>query len=233
MRPSVFRVSAFVVSLLPAWAGAAAPNLVTNGDFETGNSGFSSDYSYSPGGNTTESQYTVRTDPYPWNGFFVSMGDHTTGNGNMFVGNGSPTDGAVVWRSSPIAVAANTDYFFEAFVSNVCCRPGYGGTNSPALLEFSIATPAVVSLGTAQTSLALTGQWQGLGKTWNSGTATSVTLSLVNRNTAVGGNDFVVDDIYFGTESSLPPVPEPQTYALMALGLLAVMLKVRRGPTGR
>jgi hypothetical protein len=228
MGSSIVRFAAGVAVAFPLWAGAAAPNLVTNGDFESGNAGFTSDYSYSPGSNGTESQYTVRADPYPWNGSFVSMADHTTGSGKMFVGNGSPTSGAVVWRSGPISVTANTDYFFEAYVSNVCCRASYSGANSPAVLEFSIATPDVVSLGTSVTSLALTGQWQGLGKTWNSGSTTSVTLSLVNRNTAVGGNDFVVDDIYFGTESSLPPVPEPQTYALMALGLLALTLKARR-----
>ncbi len=90
-----------------------------------------------------------------------------------------------------------------------------------------------MSLGTVEISLALAGTWQGLGKTWNSGSVTSVTLSLVNRNTATGGNDFAVDDIYFGTESTLPPVPEPSTYLLMALGLLTMAVTARRGKLSR
>lgn len=228
MRHTIISLSAAVVVALPALAGAAAPNLAPNGDFEAGNNSFASDYNYSPGGNGAEAQYTVRSNPYPWNGAFVSMGDHTTGSGQMFVGNGSPIDGAIVWSSGVIDVTSGTDYFFEAFVSNVCCYVGYPGANSPAVLEFRVATPTIVSLGTVATSLDFTGQWQGLGTTWNSGSATSVTLSLINRNTAVGGNDFAVDDIYFGTESTLPPVPEPETYALMALGLVALAAKTRR-----
>ena len=227
MRHTIIKLSAAAVLALPAWAGAASPNLVPNGDFEAGNTSFTSDYSYSPGGNGAEAQYTVRSNPYPWNGYFVPMADHTTGSGQMFVGNGSPIDGAIVWSSGLIDVAPDTDYFFEAFVSNVCCSVGYPGANSPAVLEFRVSTPAIVSLGSVSTSLAFAGEWQGLGTTWNSGPATSVTLSLVNRNTATGGNDFVVDDIYFGTESTLPPVPEPETYALLALGLVALALKAR------
>jgi hypothetical protein len=226
-----FAALAFVAA--PALGIAAAPNLVPNGDFEAGNNAFSSSYSYSPGGNGTEGQYTVRSNPYPWNGSFVSIGDHTTGAGQMFVGNGSPTDGAIVWSSSPIAISSNTTYFFEAFVANVCCTASYSGANSPAELEFSIATLAVTSLGTVLTSLANPGAWQGIGKSWFSGATTTVTLSLVNRNTARGGNDFALDDVYFGTETSLPPVPEPQTYALMALGLLALGLAKRRRAPAR
>ncbi len=233
MRHPFITLSAAVAMSLPAWASAAAPNLVPNGDFEAGNSSFSSDYGYAPGGNGAEAQYTVRTNPYPWNGAFVSLADHTTGSGQMFVGNGSPIDGAIVWRSGSIDVLPDTDYFFEAFVSNVCCYVGYPGANSPAVLEFRVAAPAIVSLGTVATSLDFTGEWQGLGTTWNSGSATSVTLSLINRNTAAAGNDFAVDDIYFGTESTLPPVPEPDTYALMALGLVALAATARRKATTR
>lgn len=223
---------AALILTAPLCALAAAPNLVANGDFELGNTSFTSGYSHAPGGNSTEGQYTVRSNPYPWNGAFVSIGDHTSGSGLMFVGNGSPTSGEVVWSSGPIAVSMATTYFFEAFVANVCCYSGYPGANSPAELEFSIATPAVTSLGTVTTSLANPGAWQGIGKNWFSGSATSVTLSLVNRNTARGGNDFALDDVYFGTETTLPPVPEPQTYALFALGL-AVLAGVTRRRSAR
>ena len=205
----------------------AAVNLVPNGDFSAGNAAFTSAYSYSPGANSTEGQYTVRSNPFPWNGAFVSAADHTTGSGLAFVANGSPVDGAVVWQSGAITVAASTNYFFEAFVMNVCCTAGYSGANSPSILEFSING---VSVGSRTTNLALAGTWEGLSTTWNSGGATSAVLSLINRNTAVGGNDFAVDDISLSTQSIVlpPPVPEPASIALMLGGLAIVAGAARR-----
>ncbi len=199
---------------------SAAPNLVPNGDFEAGNSGFTSSYGYSPAGNGAEGQYTVRRNPFPWNGAFVSAADHTTGTGLMFVGNGSPVDGAIVWQSGSIAVAQNTTYFFEAWVMNVCCSVGYPGANSPSILDFAING---VSIGTETTDLANAGSWEGLSNTWNSGGATSAVLTLINRNTAAGGNDFAIDDIRLSTTSVVnPPIPEPASvvFALASLPLL-------------
>jgi len=225
--PSVIRSLAFVIATGCASAGVGAQNLVTNGNFEGGNTAFTSDYAFAPGGNSTEGQYTVRSNPFPWNGLFISAADHTTGSGLMYVGNGSPTNGSVVWGSGLISVTQNTNYFFEAFVMNVCCAGPFPG-NSPSILEFSVAGLATESLGTATTNLALAGTWEGLSKSWNSGLNTSVTLSLINRNTAAAGNDFAIDDVFLGTASTVTPVPEPETYALMLAGLGIVGAIARR-----
>ena len=212
-----------VTALQHVCCGAAS--LVVNGDFESGNTDFASDYTYFPSSNTTESQYTIRTDPFPWNVSFVSHGDHTSGTGNMFVGNGDPVPGRIVWRTStPIAVVPNTDYFFEAWAMNVCCYVGYPGPNSPAILEFSIVGMQTESLGTIPTSLPA-GTWQFLGKTWNSGSNTNINLQIINQNTAIGGNDFALDDIHFSTTSS---VPEPASSLLVGDGLLTLCAKRRR-----
>lgn len=210
-----------------AGTASAAPNLVPNGDFEAGNTSFTSSYGYSPGGNGAEGQYTVRSNPSPWNGFFVSAADHTTGTGLMFVGNGSPVDGAIVWQSGAIAVAQNTNYFFEAWVMNVCCVAGYGGGNSPSILDFAING---VSVGVRTTDLSKAGTWEGLSNTWNSGSTTSAVLTLINRNTAAGGNDFAIDDIRLSTTSVVNPVPEPASivFALASLPLLWWGMRGRR-----
>ena len=227
-----FPICAFAAAAL-ATPASAAVNLVPNGDFEGGNADFTSAYTYSPGGNNAEGQYTVRTDPNPWNPFFLSVADHTDGGGQMmFVGNGSPTVGQVVWQSTPIVIANSTSYFFEAFVMNVCCNTGYGGGNSDPLLTFSVSLDGgpLQSLATLGIPANQAGVWHGLSSNFNSGTATSAVLSLVNANTIAAGNDFAVDDIFLGTESIVNPVPEPSTWAMMLLGfgLLGGALR-RRG----
>lgn len=219
---------ALVLGLCSPRAVLSAPiNLVPNGDFEAGNSQFTSDYAFMPTANTVEGEYTVRSDPFPWNTSFVSVGDHTSGTGQMMVANGSAIPGAVVWQSQAIAVTAATNYFFEAFVNNVCCDGFTFGPGSESILEFSISqdggTP--ISLGTITTDLALAGTWEGLSTQYLVGTAGSVVLSLINQNTNVGGNDFAIDDVFFGVEST---VPEPQAILLLGFGLAGLCFARKR-----
>jgi hypothetical protein len=224
---------AWIIAALCASSAVSAANLVTNGDFEAGNSGFTSDYSYSPGGNSTEGQYTVSANPSGWNGAFLSRGDHTSGSGLMYVGNGAPNAGDIVWKSGSIALTSNTLYFFEAFVMNVCCIPSYTGGNSDPILTFRISLDGAPSVDLATRTLPASqaGVWYGLSSNFNSGSATSVVLSLVNENTTRAGNDFALDDVTLGTRSVVNPIPEPATWALMIAGFGLVGAAARRKET--
>ena len=162
--------------------------LVNNGNFSSGNTGFSSGYVYTPPPNGGEAEYWVATGSQTstWNAGMFSNGDHTSGTGNYMLVNGAGTAGANVWCQT-VAVTANTDYNFSSWVSSL-------NNSSPAILQFYInGTP----LGTAFNAPATWGTWQQFNASWNSAAATTANICIVNQNTSLGGNDFGLDDISF------------------------------------
>ena len=88
-----------VVCLALTTTGLGA-NLIVNGDFEAGNTGFTSDYTYvapplsNSGTNSlgAPAVYSVETDPYKGHAGWASYGDHTSGAGNMLIGNAACDD---------------------------------------------------------------------------------------------------------------------------------------------
>ena len=207
---------------IPAPVGAAPVNLVANGDFSGGISDFGSDYAVT-GLGWDPATFTVTDDPALWHPSFVTVGDHTSGTGQMFVGNGSTVPGGTVWKSQTIDVVGGLDYYFEAFVSNVCCDD-FLRQSGQSLLDFRLSFNGGLSrsLGIRQTDTMRPGLWSGLSTDWMSEDAGSVTLSLVDLTSIYDANDFAIDDVYFGAGSSLTspdPVPEPASVLLLLTGL--------------
>lgn len=116
---------------------------------------------------------------------FDPCADHT-GGGNMMVVNGASSL-AQVWCQT-VAVMPNTTYIFQAFAASV--EP-----TSPAILQFSINS---VLLGSPFGLSGATCVWEEFYETWFSGGNTSVQICITNQNTAGSGNDFALDDIFFG-----------------------------------
>ena len=166
-------------------AKVVSANLIVNGDFSQGNSGFSSAYAaITP--NTSEGQYNVGTNPRNWNASLNSCTDHTSGNGNMMMVNGSPVAGSVVWKQT-VTVAPNTNYAFSTWIQSL-------STANPAQLQFSINGK---QLGSPIAAGAQACNWNQFYTTWNSGSITSAEIAIVNNNTVLNGNDFALDDISF------------------------------------
>lgn len=160
-------------------------NLITNGDFSLGNTGFTSQYVYA-NPNITEGQYFVGTNPQAWNPNMAVCSDHTTGSGNMLLVNGSPVVNIEVWEQT-VSVTPNTNYVFSTWLQALW-------PPNPAQLIFSING---VDIGSSIVASLPTCTWSMFYTTWNSGSNNSATVSIVNKNTAIQGNDFALDDISF------------------------------------
>lgn len=160
-------------------------NLIANGDFSQGNTGFQSAYSFnSP--NTTEGQYFIGTSPRSWNAGLNNCPDHTSGSGNMMMVNGSPVADAIVWKQT-VTVTSNTNYAFSTWIQSLLSQ-------NPAQLQFSINGKI---LGAPINASGQSCNWNLFYSTWNSGSAATAEIAIVNKNTILAGNDFALDDISF------------------------------------
>ena len=168
-------------------------NVIVNGDFSSGNSGFTTEYLFGPntgggpwGDLSDEGTYAVTTNPNNAHSNFASCTDNTNGFGNMLVVNGSATLNQEVWCQT-INVEMNTNYEFSTWITSV-------ENGNPAILQFSIDGTL---LGEDFTAPAGTCTWDQFFEVWDSGNNTNVEICIVNQNTSIGGNDFALDDISF------------------------------------
>jgi len=175
---------------LTGWAlDPNSPELIVNGDFESGNIGFSSDYTYVadiPGNQMEmypEGTYTVINNPNLVHNGFSACADHTTGTGNMMVVNGA-ANLQDIWCQT-VSILPNTYYNVSAWVASV--NPA-----SPAQIQFSINGNPIGNIVNAPSAVCV---WTPFNAVWNSGSNTSATICILNLNTAAGGNDFALDDI--------------------------------------
>jgi hypothetical protein len=222
---SLYRLAAAAAALL-LLARPAAAELIVNGNFEAGNTGFTSDYTYSTQTFNGSGQYTVMRDATLIHSG-LSLQDHSTGSGLFLAAVGAVSPDTVVW-SETVAVRPNTVYTFSAW------------TAAPTPL----ARPEPVFFFNG-TEIGTTGApfvqdtWKQFTASWNSGSATSLTIKIgdiIDHNASLIFNTFALDDISL-TEAGVAPAetaPEPSALVLFGLGAaggLAVWLRGRRGTT--
>lgn len=159
------------------------PERVTNGDFEQGNTGFTSSYQYNSD-LYGEGTYYVDSDASWHHESFTGHGHG--GSGNFMIINGATMPGTNVWTET-VSVQPNTYYAFSTYVCTVC-------VGAEAQLQFSINGQQIGNVFSAPVS---TNTWIQFYQIWNSGNSTSATITILNQNTTGGGNDFGLDDISF------------------------------------
>lgn len=170
-------------------------NLITNGDFSSGNTGFISNYQYlatAPVGGV-QNAYGVVTNPQAWFSAFTTCGDHTTGSGKMMVVDGTAISAnSILWKQT-VPVINNTTYAFSFWVQSVV-------NVNPANIEVLI-NGVSVGFQLAPTNITCN-NWVQFTYSWNSLTNTTASIVLYDRTVISNGNDFAIDDIAFVTTTT-------------------------------
>lgn len=185
MRKSSIKVIPAVSTTYTLNAQSLGTNLIVNGDFSSGSTGFSSDYTYSSTGYNA-GVYYVGSDIKAWHSGMTPCSDHTSGGGNMLLVNGAEQQNVKVW-SQTVAVMPNTNYAFTAWLQTIT-------TTNLAEIQFSINGQLLDNIITANMTSCV---WNQFSTAWNSGANTTATISIVNMNTGYSGNDFALDDLFF------------------------------------
>lgn len=167
------------------------PELLTNGDFSAGNTGFFSAMNYS----TTYTPGNYYVGP----GWFSptldpTKPDVTPSTDNMFMAIDGASTPTIIWEET-IAISPGTDYTFSFYGTRAAAaQPIYeihfigdvSGDNVVATIT-GFDDPTYAAWIFDQYNVCC----------WNSGNDTKLTISIINLETAGYGNDFAMDDFSF------------------------------------
>ena len=162
-------------------------NLLLNADFEQGNTGFTSQYSYVDSLHPSvlgAGNYAITDDAYNVWSYRHQYG--YGGEGLYMIVDGANQPNRSVW-SQTVEVLPDTKYALSASFLSV------GNFHlSTAQLQFKVNGEPV---GNSIHLAADPNLWQDYMAVWNSNAATTATISLVDTNMLRQGNDFGVDNI--------------------------------------
>ncbi len=200
---------------------AVAQELVVNGDFSQGNTGFETGYYYQEDDPTRNNElnddkhpvnngYAVGTDAHNYHVNFWGV-DHTnnqTGDRNFMLLNGHG-DTYTIWKQT-VNVLPETDYYFSAWAMSI------NNVGPYARLQFKVNGVPVGKIDTLTAGPANANQskannyWTRFYSqpTWYSGSVSGpIEIEIINLESALGGNDFGIDDISFATLSPFVTPP--------------------------
>ncbi len=162
--------------------------LLTNGDFEAGNTGFTSEYTYiSVAGDdalSEENNYAIGINPKNYNTDWV---DCTNGT-NVFIANGSNVDNQKVY-STTATINPNTYYSLSFKATNIADIE-----DSEKLSKFMLSVNDEM-LGGDMSVEATQCDWKSFDRIYYSDDNTTANIDILSKTTASNGNDFAIDDI--------------------------------------
>jgi hypothetical protein len=205
------------VALMAAASAGSSPgqNLITNPDFEQGNTGFTSDYTYSAIGTSNLGLYSIVTDPKIVQSASSSFGDHTTGTGLMLHANGSSNTNLVAWRQT-VAVQTNRLYVFSGWGATSGRSGGGSNDPNPSLMRLYVNGDLLQS----GAQLLATNIWTYFSHYWHSGNTNQALLEIRDGVSLGAGNDFNLDDLSFrALDSTNPMVPTVPSNAPPAVAI--------------
>jgi hypothetical protein len=188
-------------------------NLVKNGNFSDGYSGWSHNPVYRRFTPCKPRCYSIPGDIYVGSSAdtfnpdgFDDFPDHSATTDNMFLMiDDTCLQGTTLWEQN-IQIESNTNYYFSLYVTSLKAEPPYGK------LRFQIGNTVLPDLIEAP---SVPGKWVKYTAKWNSGNITSSSIAISIQNvTAINCKsavDFAIDDISFspGCEYGTPgPLPE-------------------------
>lgn len=221
-------------ALMGAGSAFAGPNIIVNGDFSAGNTGFTSGYTYvapndynlgDKSGYSGEGKYTIASNPALQNRFFVAMNDN---NPRLLV-NGATAGAPIVFRTDTTLGYTGT-YNFSADVADICCNSTFAGNPdnpSQIFFQYSLNGGAFQTLASLTTGSVPAGTFTTLAASFMANFGDTFVLRVTNGTNALSGNDFAIDNV-----SVAAAVPEPATWAFMILGVAMAGFALRRRQQG-
>lgn len=157
---------------------------IVNGNFSSGNVGFTTGYIYDAvPGTFGPGHLTVTNNPPSFNSGFGNCGDHTSGAGNMLLVDGSDIANTDVWCEN-VTVLPNTDYVFEFWATSVY------PVSPPSLI--AICNGVVIGAVTLEPNMC---QWQKVSFCFTPVASGNVSMCIAEASGVGFGNDFAIDDI--------------------------------------
>jgi hypothetical protein len=157
-------------------------NLVYNGDFESGNVGFTTQYTYQ-NPLVTHDHYAVDTIINNWG----STCSHN--NGMFFMADGSTIPNKIMYQTT-VNVEPNTNYAFSVEATNINVTDTVVGNNT--ILAFYVNNNLIGSYDTVNFDYC---DFKKYYKIINSGNNTQLTLKVNDLNTSMYCNDVAMDNM--------------------------------------
>lgn len=190
-------------------------NLIVNGDFEQGNTGFTSNYIYSPTNLVPFGRYDVLSNPQSANDAFAACGDHTSGSGNMLAAHASVSQNSV-WCQT-VNLEPFSEYQLSYWMTNI-----YG---SPREIKTLVNPPTVIH---SQTPVPEYCNWTQASMVFSTTTNASAMICLNTyksfNESGVAIDDIVlhpicrVQDTVFIKKANIIAKASPEAYSIPCIG---------------